>query len=143
MDRPPSSIVDIEQGVPVCVVCLEPLEWVATGRCGHCGLCPKCMATVRVADNKRLCCVCGAWCPYVVVTRAAARDASLQLSRMPWAMREGYHGRYWYNRRTGAYFHDSRQYYAVSQAADRIPLPFYQPTVRLPPPSFVVPLMDL
>jgi hypothetical protein len=122
-------VVDIERGVAVCVVCLEPLEWVATGRCGHRALCPKCMVAVRAAGNKRLCCVCGARCPYVVVTKADAWDASL-LSRMPITMREGEHSTYWYNRRTGAYFHDSDQYYAVSRAAGKIPLPFYQPTVR-------------
>jgi hypothetical protein len=87
------------------------------------------MVAVRAAGNKRLCCVCGARCPYVVVTKADAWDASL-LSRMPITMREGEHSTYWYNRRTGAYFHDSDQYYAVSRAAGKIPLPFYQPTVR-------------
>ncbi|XP_044319772.1 uncharacterized protein [Triticum aestivum] len=86
------------------------------------------MVSVRVADNKRQCCVCGASCPKVVVTRANAWDASL-LSQMPFAMREGDHGRYWYNRRTGGYFDDYQQYHAVQRASDIIPLPFYQPTI--------------
>ncbi|XP_037489003.1 uncharacterized protein LOC119367638 [Triticum dicoccoides] len=49
--------------------------------------------------------------------------------QMPFAMREGDHGRYWYNRRTGAYFDDYQQYHAVQRASDIIPLPFYQPTI--------------
>ncbi|KAM0928903.1 hypothetical protein ACQ4PT_001953 [Festuca glaucescens] len=122
-------VVDIEEGVAACVLCLEALEWVAAGRCGHRALCPKCMVSVRAAGNRRVCPVCHAWCPYVVVTKAGAWDASL-LSRMPITTTEGHHGTYWYNRRTGPTSMTPTSITpAVARAAGNIPLPFYQPTV--------------
>ncbi|EEE54829.1 hypothetical protein OsJ_02273 [Oryza sativa Japonica Group] len=36
-----------------CVVCTEPLEWVAVGPCGHRAVCSMCVARVRAGPGRR------------------------------------------------------------------------------------------
>ncbi|KAG8051600.1 hypothetical protein GUJ93_ZPchr0001g30358 [Zizania palustris] len=55
---------------PCCAVCMEPLEWVAVGPCGYRVVCPKCAARIRSGSQRsKLCCICRALCPSVVVTK--------------------------------------------------------------------------
>ena len=53
-----------------CVVCTEPMEWVAVSPCGHREVCVRCVARIRFVHNDRRCCICRTHCATVVVTRA-------------------------------------------------------------------------
>ena len=53
-----------------CVICAEPLQFVAYGPCGHRDACAECVARLRfVMDDKR-CVICQQQCPRVFATRA-------------------------------------------------------------------------
>jgi hypothetical protein len=52
-----------------CVICAEPLQFVAYGPCGHRDACVECVARLRfVMDDKR-CVICQQQCPLVFATR--------------------------------------------------------------------------
>ena len=52
-----------------CVVCAEPLEWVAYAACGHNETCSKCVARLRVVLEDSRCVLCQQSGGAVVVTR--------------------------------------------------------------------------
>ncbi len=52
-----------------CVVCAEPLEWVAYAACGHKETCSKCVARLRVVLEDSRCVLCQQSGGAVVVTR--------------------------------------------------------------------------
>uniref|UniRef100_A0A0E0JK91 RING-type domain-containing protein n=1 Tax=Oryza punctata TaxID=4537 RepID=A0A0E0JK91_ORYPU len=104
--------------VPSCVVCTEPLEWVAVGPCGHRAVCSACAAHLRSApDSDKRCCICRRICPTVVVTKAAA--GVVTFSTLPAAINDGRVGEYWYCAAVSAYFDDEQQYEAAKAAAPR------------------------
>ncbi|KAL6657558.1 hypothetical protein ACP70R_005338 [Stipagrostis hirtigluma subsp. patula] len=118
-----------DDGPSCCLVCTEPMEWVAVGRCGHRFVCSRCMVRLRFFHQNRRCCVCRTRCPRVVVTRwdGACRDAAI-LSTLPlFALWEGRVGKYWYHRHTAAYFEDENEYKAAKAACEGILSPFYRP----------------
>lgn len=41
-----------------CVVCAEPLEWVAIGPCGHREVCALCVVRLRFVLKDTRCCFC-------------------------------------------------------------------------------------
>lgn len=41
-----------------CVVCAEPLEWVAIGACGHREVCALCVVRLRFVLKDLCCCFC-------------------------------------------------------------------------------------
>ena len=53
-----------------CVVCAEPLEWVAYGNCGHRDACSKCVSRLRFVMNDTRCLICQQQDSPVVVTRS-------------------------------------------------------------------------
>jgi hypothetical protein len=96
-----------------CLVCTDPMEWVAVGRCGHRVACRKCAVRLRFFYRNKRCCICRAYCFRVlVVTKAAAADAaSSTTSLIPlllwFAFWEGHvAGKYWYHRHSEAFFED-------------------------------------
>ncbi|KAK9814997.1 hypothetical protein WJX73_004339 [Symbiochloris irregularis] len=52
-----------------CVVCAEPLEWLAYASCGHREACSKCVARLRFVMQDKRCVICQQQSPGVVVTR--------------------------------------------------------------------------
>uniref|UniRef100_A0A0D9X1Q0 RING-type domain-containing protein n=1 Tax=Leersia perrieri TaxID=77586 RepID=A0A0D9X1Q0_9ORYZ len=52
-----------------CVVCTEPLEWVAVGPCRHRVVCSSCMTYTRFVNRDMLCCLCRTHCPNVIVVK--------------------------------------------------------------------------
>ena len=40
-----------------CVVCTEPMEWVAVSPCGHREVCVRCVARIRFVHNDHRCCM--------------------------------------------------------------------------------------
>ncbi|KAF0916240.1 hypothetical protein E2562_005860 [Oryza meyeriana var. granulata] len=106
--------------VPSCVVCTEPLEWVAIGPCGHRVVCSACAARVRSIPNPdHRCCVCRTICPTVVVTKVAAAEREIAFSTLPAASEDGRAGEYWYCAAMSAYFDDEQQYEATKEAVSR------------------------
>uniref|UniRef100_A0A0D9V244 RING-type domain-containing protein n=1 Tax=Leersia perrieri TaxID=77586 RepID=A0A0D9V244_9ORYZ len=110
--------------VASCVVCMEPLEWVAVGPCGHRVVCSMCAARVRAGRNAdKRCCICRTLCPTVFITKAAAAamadgDSVPTFSNaMLTASQDGRVGDYWYCVAMSAYFDDERQYEATAKAA--------------------------
>uniref|UniRef100_J3LC59 RING-type domain-containing protein n=1 Tax=Oryza brachyantha TaxID=4533 RepID=J3LC59_ORYBR len=122
-------VIDIDGGTisssdetPSCVVCTEPLEWVAVGRCGHRAVCSACAARIRCPPKPDLqCCICRTLCPYVVVTKVAttaAADGEPSFSdELPAASQDGRVGDYWYRAAMSAYFDNEQQYEAAAKAA--------------------------
>ena len=53
-----------------CVVCAEPLQFVAYGKCGHRDACVECVARLRFVMDDTRCVICQQTCPTVFVTRA-------------------------------------------------------------------------
>ncbi len=53
-----------------CVVCAEPLEWVAYGNCGHRDACSKCVSRLRFVMKDTRCLICQQQDSPVVVTRS-------------------------------------------------------------------------
>ncbi|KAF0916239.1 hypothetical protein E2562_005859 [Oryza meyeriana var. granulata] len=107
-------------GISSCVVCMEPLEWVAVSPCGHRVVCAMCAARARSAPNSdHRCCICRTLCPAVVVTKAMATadDGEPTFSTMPAATQDGQVGDYWYCAAMSAYFDDERQYETTAKAA--------------------------
>ncbi|KAL5220553.1 hypothetical protein ABZP36_025266 [Zizania latifolia] len=152
-------VIDIDAGdsgstgssddAPCCVVCTEPLEHVAVGRCGHRAVCSLCAARIRSGPpQSRRCCICRTVCPTVVVTNtaaAAAIDGALFTSSKLPAPASGLDeriGEYWYCAVISAYFDDEQQYKAAAAFLKRPPPPPTCPNVaanldetlwRLPP----------
>uniref|UniRef100_A0A0E0FHR9 Uncharacterized protein n=1 Tax=Oryza nivara TaxID=4536 RepID=A0A0E0FHR9_ORYNI len=61
-----------------CVVCTEPLEWVAVGPCGHRAVRSMCVARVRAGpDADKRSCICRTRCYTVAVTKAATAADTL------------------------------------------------------------------
>ncbi|KAG8051596.1 hypothetical protein GUJ93_ZPchr0001g31334 [Zizania palustris] len=125
-------VIDIDAGdggssttgtddAPCCAVCMEPLEWVAVGPCGHRVVCPECAARIRSAPRRsKLCCICRALCPSVVVTKAAS-GGEITFSTLPAASsQDGRVGKYWYFAAMSAYFDDEQQYKAAKAVAATI-----------------------
>ena len=52
-----------------CVVCAEPLEWLAYASCGHREVCSKCVARLRFVMQDKRCVICQQQSPAVIVTR--------------------------------------------------------------------------
>ena len=52
-----------------CIVCAEPLEWVAYGHCGHKDACSKCVTRLRFVLEDHRCVICQQKLPAVFVTR--------------------------------------------------------------------------
>ncbi|KAF8668812.1 hypothetical protein HU200_052009 [Digitaria exilis] len=78
----------------LCVVCKEPLVWVAIGRCGHRVVCRRCTVRLRFFHRDKRCRVCRTRCPTVVVAKTSA-SADI-LSTLPlFSLREGRVGRFW------------------------------------------------
>jgi hypothetical protein len=113
-----------------CVVCTEPLEWVAVGRCGHRVVCRKCMVRIRFFYRNKHCCICKTHCSKVIVTKRDTVSANI-MSKLPlFALREGRVGEIWYHRHTAAYYEDEQEYNAARAECKGIISPFYQPWVR-------------
>jgi hypothetical protein len=70
--------IDDDGGTSCCAVCMEPSEWVAVGACGHREVCINCAVRMRFFRDDRRCCICRAFCPTVLVTKAAADDDGQQ-----------------------------------------------------------------
>ncbi|PAN14951.1 hypothetical protein PAHAL_2G454500 [Panicum hallii] len=110
-----------------CVVCTEPLEWVAVGRCGHRVVCRKCMVRIRFFYRNKHCCICKTHCSKVIVTKRDTVSANI-MSKLPlFALREGRVGEIWYHRHTAAYYEDEQEYNAARAECKGIISPFYQP----------------
>ncbi|XP_052154364.1 uncharacterized protein LOC127772404 [Oryza glaberrima] len=118
--------------VPSCVVCTEPIEWVAVGPCGHRVVCSPCAARLRSGPNPdHRCCVCRTLCSTVVITKAATAAHSVftfsDQSSMPVAAAQDDGrpvGAYWYSAAMSTYFDDKKHYDQVTKqvvvaAADR------------------------
>uniref|UniRef100_A0A0E0JK93 RING-type domain-containing protein n=1 Tax=Oryza punctata TaxID=4537 RepID=A0A0E0JK93_ORYPU len=119
---------------PCCVVCTEPLEWVAVGPCGHRVVCSMCAARVRAGpDTDRKCCVCRTLCSSVVVTKAAtAADTVYTFPKTVPAVtsRDRRAGQFWYYAAISAYFDDKNHYIATKRAVH-----YLLKTQRPAPPS--------
>ena len=63
---PPAPMADDD----FCVVCAEPLEWVAYGNCGHRDACSKCVSRLRFVMKDTRCLICQQQDSPVVVTRS-------------------------------------------------------------------------
>ncbi|BAB63499.1 hypothetical protein [Oryza sativa Japonica Group] len=127
-DKGGHVVIDIDAAddipIPFCVVCMEPLEWVAVGPCGHRVVCSACAARVRSAPySDHRCCTCRTPCPTVFVTKAAAAAADgelnylLQLQGDAGSLQDGRVGEYWYLAPMSAYFDDERQYEAAAASS--------------------------
>ena len=105
-----------------CVVCREPMRWVAVGRCGHRAVCSKCMVLNRFFQQNRSCCICKTHCPKVLVAKAdGAGDRADALRKLPrFAFRDGRAGKYWYHGYTRAYFEEEKEYQAARAACEGI-----------------------
>ncbi|KAF8702018.1 hypothetical protein HU200_033357 [Digitaria exilis] len=111
-------VIDVHAEPKCCCVCMEPLKWVAVGRCGHRDVCGGCATRIRFFLNDRRCCSCRTNCPTVLVTKADTnrRDSSSR------PLQSGLYQ--WYHGSTGAYFDDWHKYMATVRAYDvRPPLP--------------------
>jgi hypothetical protein len=86
------------------VVCTEPLEWVAIGRCGHRVVC---CASARFFYRNKRCCVCRTYCFRVVVTRGPTQTGRYCRCLPFW---KGQAGQYWNHRHTVAFFGDQKEY---------------------------------
>lgn len=53
-----------------CVICAEPLQFVAYGPCGHRDACVECVARLRFVMDDRRCVICQQTCQLVFATRA-------------------------------------------------------------------------
>ena len=53
-----------------CVICAEPLQFVAYGPCGHRDACVECVARLRFVMDDARCVICQQQCPRVFATRA-------------------------------------------------------------------------
>jgi len=53
-----------------CVICAEPLQYVAYGPCGHRDACVECVARLRFVMADQRCVICQQTCPLVFCTRA-------------------------------------------------------------------------
>ncbi|CAI7879206.1 unnamed protein product [Closterium sp. NIES-53] len=93
-----------------CVVCAEPLRWVAIGPCRHRDVCSMCVARLRIVMNDRRCCICKQDCPAVVVTKALGEytRCSYDFSILPGAVKKPglSGGDFWYEPTMHAYFDD-------------------------------------
>ncbi|KAL6846438.1 hypothetical protein ACP4OV_023886 [Aristida adscensionis] len=120
--------------ISCCPVCMEPPEWVAIGPCGHREVCVACAARMRFFQRDRRCCICRAFCPTVVVTKAGAGDATAAaFSRPPASGGAGQVGLYhWYHRGMEAYFDDREQYDAARKMCSQRTQPSSQHRARAP-----------
>ncbi|KAL6599317.1 hypothetical protein ACP70R_045811 [Stipagrostis hirtigluma subsp. patula] len=127
-------VIDIGDVEPsCCAVCMEPPEWVAIGPCGHRDVCLHCAIRMRFLGDDRRCCICRAFCPTVLITRAADVDGSQhqQAAALPTPPPAAAYC--WYHAGMAAYFDDRRQYKAVRRMCLEL-----KPLPRLPPPVAVV-----
>ncbi|KAG2578720.1 hypothetical protein PVAP13_6NG123112 [Panicum virgatum] len=113
---------------------LQPIEWVAVGRCGHRDICAGCATRIRFFRHDRRCCICRAHCSTVLVTRAdggasgSSRQQGFVLpARLPPIAAPGRKGSragsYWYHGVTGAYFGARRPYRAAVKLCVKPPPP--------------------
>ncbi|CAN6168892.1 unnamed protein product [Urochloa humidicola] len=112
----------------LCIVCTEPSEWVAIGRCGHRVVCRKCTVRIRFFHRNKRCCICRARCSKVIIAKRGARADIL--STLPlFSLREGRVGKrqLWYHRLTAAYYEDEQEYNAARAACEGILSPFFHP----------------
>ncbi|KAB2017292.1 hypothetical protein ERO13_D08G142350v2 [Gossypium hirsutum] len=95
-----------------CAVCAETLEWVAYGACGHRDVCSNCVARLRFICNNRRCCICKTESDVIFVTKSLGDYTSLvnDFSVLPYDVREGRMGSYWYHEDTQAFFDDVDHY---------------------------------
>ena len=118
----------------ICVVCMEPMEWVAVSPCGHREVCVRCAASIRFFHNDLRCCICRSHCSTVVVTKASSirasgqRDFPFLWPPPPAFASEVLVGHYfWYHRGMRAYFDDLFQYKEMKEVCST--------TTTTPPPS--------
>ncbi|KAI5074232.1 hypothetical protein GOP47_0010193 [Adiantum capillus-veneris] len=98
-----------------CVVCAEPLEWIAYGICGHRDVCSRCIARLRFVLNDKRCCICKQECSSVFVTKALGNYTKVIHDF------EILHksGDFWYEKNTQAFF-DSKDHFAMVKAMCRL-----------------------
>jgi hypothetical protein len=60
-----------------CVICAEPLEWLAYGPCDHKDVCSSCIARLRFVLKDNKCCICKQDCAAVFVTKVSPVVCSL------------------------------------------------------------------
>uniref|UniRef100_J3L173 RING-type domain-containing protein n=1 Tax=Oryza brachyantha TaxID=4533 RepID=J3L173_ORYBR len=102
-----------------CVVCMEPLEWAAVGRCGHRVVCSMCAARIRSGPRPdKRCCICRTLCSTVVISKKGVTSQDGRVG-----------GEYWYYAAMSAYFNDMEHYKSTKQAVDG-----FLKTKQLPPP---------
>ncbi|KAL6655699.1 hypothetical protein ACP70R_006525 [Stipagrostis hirtigluma subsp. patula] len=117
-------VIDIGDEPSCCAVCMEPLEWVAIGRCGHGDVCAHCTAIIRFFHRNRRCCICRTRCPTVLVTKAGKdRPQAFSMPRPPSGCEGRVDGNYWYLRNMRAYFDDRRQYKKMRKVCVKPQLP--------------------
>ncbi|XP_077218736.1 uncharacterized protein LOC143852949 isoform X2 [Tasmannia lanceolata] len=95
-----------------CVVCAEPLEWVASGPCGHREVCSTCVARLRFVLQDCRCCLCKTESSSIFVTKALGDYTRVinDFSIFPTGGTEGKVGEYWYHEDTQSYFDDVDHY---------------------------------
>ncbi|KAF5732055.1 zinc finger protein [Tripterygium wilfordii] len=95
-----------------CAVCAETLEWVAYGACGHRDVCSTCVARLRFICDDRRCCICKTESSVVFITKALGDYTRMinDFSVLPFEVREGQVGSYWYHEDTQAFFDDVDHY---------------------------------
>uniref|UniRef100_A0A0E0CGH0 RING-type domain-containing protein n=1 Tax=Oryza meridionalis TaxID=40149 RepID=A0A0E0CGH0_9ORYZ len=128
-DKSDHVVIDIESegrsgttgsdDISSCVVCTEPLEWVAVGPCGHRAVCSMCVARVRAGpDADKRCCICRTRCYTVAVTKAATAADTLHAfpKTVPVTSRDWRIGKFWYYAAMSAYFDDWNHYKETKRA---------------------------
>ncbi|KAJ7973127.1 Zinc finger protein [Quillaja saponaria] len=95
-----------------CAVCAEPLEWVAYGPCGHREVCSTCVVRLRFIFEDRRCCICKTECNPVFITKALGDYTRMinDFTLLPFEVREGQVGSYWYHEDTHCFFDDVEHY---------------------------------
>lgn len=119
-----------------CVVCTEPLEWVAVGPCGHRAVCSMCVARVRAGpDADKRSCICRTRCYTVAVTKAATAADTLHAfpKTVPVTSRDWRIDKFWYYAAMSAYF-DDRNHYKETKRAVRDFLEKQRAAPSPPPP---------
>ncbi|CAM6090158.1 unnamed protein product [Calypogeia fissa] len=95
-----------------CVVCAEPLEWVAYGPCGHREVCFTCVARLRVVLEDQHCCICKQHCPIVYVTKALGDYTKVVTDWKPLLdhSQSSRQGSFWYDNVVEASFDDEEPF---------------------------------
>ncbi|KAH9303106.1 hypothetical protein KI387_014689, partial [Taxus chinensis] len=119
-----------------CVVCAEPLEWLAYGPCGHNEVCSTCTARLRFILDDQRCCICKQECPTVFVTKALGdyTKSIKDFSTLPAGVNEGKVGDYWFDSDTQAYS-DDEQHYKMIKAMCKLSCSVCEKTSELKDPG--------